>query len=320
MMALMSTMELSPASLATSPRSVVDVARPVEVVESTLSCRSLEDLFRPERVECVAVLDPADQSRIGLVTRDRCAAAMSGELGYGRALLFRRAVSELTDWSPTVVDPWVPVADALAVAMARPRRHRYDDLLVRSRVWASVSVAVLVDALHGGVPEAAGADGVRAGVDALTGVLDRSSWLAALGERCGQAAAPGSYVLVVVVSVVGLAAVNADHGLAAGDAVLASAAEGLQHAGVGASVVGRLSGTQLALVAPVSAHDDEGAVLAGDALAEQLRAAGTSALRAAAAAHGVPAGTLRARVGYAVAPAGVSGQTLLTHGIARVER
>lgn len=318
MMASMTMTELNPAAPLTAARAVADVARAVEVVESTMSCRSLEELFRPERVECVGVLDPADHSRVGLVTRDRCAAAMSGELGYGRALLFRRAVSELTDWTPTVVDPWTTVADALAIAMARPRRQRYDDLLVRSRVWGSVSVSVLVDALHGdGGTITVG--GGMSHIDALTGLLARQAWLEALAEQCAQGPENGTYVLLTVVSVTGIAAVNATYGLDAGDAALAAGAEGLQRVVVARSTAGRLSGTGLALVARISAGEDASAVLEGDAVAQQVRAATGTAVRSAAAARGVPVGTLRTRVGYAVAPAGVRPEILLVHALARME-
>lgn len=292
--------------------TVADVARPLEVVDSTMSCRSLEELFRPELVESVAVRHVADPSGVGLITRERCAAAMSGELGYGRALLYRKPVSELTDWSPTVVDPWCLVADALRIAMARPRRQRYDDLVVRSQVWSSVSVAALVDAHSGDVA-------VVSEDDRLTGLRNRTAWLDALGAQSVVGAGSGAYVAVVVVSVSGVAAVNTELGTAAGDAVLVSTADGLRNEYLPRSTLGRVSGAQIGVFVTLAGPDDASAIAQGDAVARRVRTASQTALRAVGAELGVQQGVLRARIGYAVAPVGVVPGSLLSHAIDRIE-
>lgn len=297
-----------------APRTltVLDVARPLEVVDSTMSCRALEELFRPELVESVAVRHVGDPGAVGLITRERCAAAMSGELGYGRALLYRKHVSELTDWSPTVVDPWCGVGEALRIAMARPRRHRYDDLVVRSRVWGSASVASLVDALSGDVV-------VASDDDRLTGLLGRSAWLDAVAAQSVPVPAEGGYLAVVVVTLQGIRAVNTGYGLDAGDAAIVSTAEGLRREHVPRSALGRVSGTELALCAALPGPDDASAVAQGDAVARRARAAARTSLRAVSAELGLPPDALRPRLGYAVAPVGVLAGTLLSHAIDRTE-
>ncbi|PFG34580.1 diguanylate cyclase domain-containing protein [Sanguibacter antarcticus] len=292
--------------------TVSDVSRPLEVVESTMSCRSLEELFRPERVESVAVQYSGDSMNVGLITRERCAAAMSGELGYGRALLYRKHVSELTDWSPTVVDPWCTVADALRIAMARPRPRRYDDLVVRAQVWASVSVSALVDALSGDVATVSDDDH-------LTGLRSRTAWLDALGAQSVAGTASSGYLAVVVVSLRGVSAVNSELGLDAGDAVLVSIADGLRNEYVPRSTLGRLSGTQMGLFAALAGPDDADAVAQGEAVARRVRSAAQTALRAVTAELGAQGTELRACTGYAVAPVGVLPGTLLTYAVDRTE-
>ena len=301
-----------PGGRAAHAPTVADVAHPLEVIDSTMSCRSLEELFRPELVESVAVRHVGNPAVVGLITRERCSAAMSGELGYGRALLYRKHVSELTDWSPTVVDPWCGVGEALRIAMARPRRHRYDDLVVRSQVWGGASVASLVDALSGDVVTVSDDD-------RLTGLHNRTAWLDALAAQSDVRVASSGYLVVVVVSLHGVRAVNASHGLDAGDAALVSTADGLRREYVPRSTLGRISGTQLGLCAALAGPDDASAVAQGDAVARRARTAAQTALRAVSAELGLRPDALRARTGYAVAPVGVLAGTLLSHAIERIE-
>ncbi|MBI9113579.1 GGDEF domain-containing protein [Sanguibacter suaedae] len=293
---------------------VADVAHPVEVVDSTLSCRALEEIFRSDSVECIGVRDVADAHRVGLVTRDRCFAAMSGELGYGRALLYRKPVSELTDWSPTFVDPWWSVSDALRVAMARPRRRRYDDLVVRSQVWGAVNVASLIHSLSGELV-------ARTDHDALTGIRDRHAWLGALDVHTRAASEQDDFVAVFVATVDGVAAVNGSHGFLAGDTVLAAVARRLREEFVPRSAVGRLGGTQFGVFAPVAAVSLDDALEQVRGVADRLGGAGQSAVRAL-----VHEGVLRpgetpvsVRLGYALAPHGASGEALVTRAVERLE-
>lgn len=291
---------------------VTDVSQPIEVVEATMSCRSLEELFRPEQVESVGVRDVADHTRMGLITRERCLAAMAGELGYGRALLFRKPVSTLTDWSPTFVDPWWSIADALRLAMARPRRQRYDDLLVRSQIWGCVTVASLVEHLSGEL-------GARADHDVLTGVRDRQAWLAALAAQVSAHPDHSGHVVVVVVAVEGLAATNAAFGSRVGDAVLARVAEHLRGEYVERSALGRLSGTRFALFAPLTGPDGLHAALAqAEQVASGLQSAAQVALRRLMHDGVVPDRAVGLRVGFALAPHGADGDALVSRALARL--
>lgn len=313
----MSTVQTSPATRRDHDRGprvpvVTDVSQPIEVVDSTMACRSLEELFRPEQVESVGVRDVGDHTRVGLITRERCLAAMSGELGFGRALLFRKPVSDLTDWAPTFVDPWMSVPDALRLAMSRPRRRRYDDLLVRSQVWGCVTVASLVEHLSGEL-------GARADHDVLTGVRDRPAWLAALSAQTTAHANHGAHLVVAVVAIDGIAAVNAAYGFQVGDQVLAEVAGHLRGEYVERSALGRLSGTQLALFAPVASPDGPPAALArAQHLAETLRTATEVALRRLVHDGVLPGGLVSVRVGFALAPHGASADALVSRAVARL--
>lgn len=126
---------------------VGQMAEPIEVVNAEMTCRTLDDLFRPEAVSSVAVCDLADPRRMGLISRDRHLAVSAGSLGYGRALLTRRQVGEVADWAPLVVDPAEPLLDVVARAMRRPARQRFDDVLVNDVVWSVVSTSQMVRGL-----------------------------------------------------------------------------------------------------------------------------------------------------------------------------
>jgi hypothetical protein len=126
---------------------VGQMAEPIEVVGAEMACSSLDALFRPEAVSSVAVCDLSDPRRMGLITRDRHLAVSAGSLGYGRALLTRRQVGEVADWSPLVVDPRDTLLDVVARAMRRPARQRFDDVLVNDVVWSVVSTSQMVRGL-----------------------------------------------------------------------------------------------------------------------------------------------------------------------------
>ena len=95
----------------------------------------------------MAVCDLSDPRRMGLITRVRHLAVSAGSLGYGRALLTRRQVGEVADWSPLVVDPRDTLLDVVARAMRRPARQRFDDVLVNDVVWSVVSTSQMVRGL-----------------------------------------------------------------------------------------------------------------------------------------------------------------------------
>lgn len=126
---------------------VGQMAEPIEVVSADMACHMLDALFRPEAVSSVAVCDLAAPRKMGLISRDRHLAVSAGSLGYGRALLTRRQVGEVADWSPLVVDPRDALIDVVARAMRRPVRQRFDDVLVDDVVWSAVSTSQMVRGL-----------------------------------------------------------------------------------------------------------------------------------------------------------------------------
>ena len=127
--------------------TVADLAHAVDVVDAGMPVARLELIFRSPHVASVAVRDPDDDRRIGLVTRTRFTAAMTGRLGFGRAVLARRGTDELTDWGPMVVPPTAPVSEVAVRAMQRFDERRYDNVLVADESWGVVSTADLVRSL-----------------------------------------------------------------------------------------------------------------------------------------------------------------------------
>lgn len=67
--------------------TVQTLAHPDEAVDVTMTVARLKQLFRSVSVASVVVLDHTDADAIGLSTRERFMAVMSGRLGYGRAML-----------------------------------------------------------------------------------------------------------------------------------------------------------------------------------------------------------------------------------------
>ncbi len=124
--------------------AVARLGRDIEVVDASLPCPRLAGLFASEHVSSVAVVDPADPERVGIVSRERYHIASAGTLGYGQALLARRPVAEITDWEPMCVAPGAPLVEVVHAAMSRPVHRRLDDILIAGRLWGVVSTTELV--------------------------------------------------------------------------------------------------------------------------------------------------------------------------------
>jgi diguanylate cyclase (GGDEF)-like protein len=242
---------------ASAATTMADLAHAVEVVDSALPVAQLEVVFRSAHVASVAVRDVDDSRRIGLVTRPRFTAAMTGRLGFGRAVYSRRATSEITDWSPMVVAPSAPVSEVAVRAMQRYDDRRYDDVLVSDDVWRIVTTADLVRSLSTLLA-------VRSLHDALTGLPHRSMLLHALGRRCASALGTQSRVVVVLLDVRGFARLNAAHGQQFGDVVLTALAARLRGGIPAGSEVARTAGDEFAVIAtmPAAASPEHAAALA----------------------------------------------------------
>ena len=123
---------------------VARLGRDIEVVEAALPCPRLANIFAAEHVSSIAIIDPADPHRIGLVSRERFQLASAGTFGYGQALLTRRPVGDITDWEPMRVPPRAPLVEVVHAAMNRPVRQRLDDILIAGHVWGVVATTDLV--------------------------------------------------------------------------------------------------------------------------------------------------------------------------------
>ena len=221
--------------------TVGTLAHPVEVVEVAMTVARLDQLFRPVQVASVVVLDAARPGVVGLITRERFMAALSGRLGYGRAMLARKTIGEITDWQPLVVDPGALVSEAAIAAMSRTHGHRYDDVVVGAHAWAVVSTADLVRSLSSVLA-------VRSLHDGLTGLANRDLVLRRLRQHCAAVAGTGERVALVLMDVDGLAWLNDHHGVGVGDVVLAGIAARLARVAPPSGDLGRISGDEFVLV------------------------------------------------------------------------
>ena len=253
--------------------TVDQLAHPIDVVDADLPVARLEVVFRSPHVASVAVRDSRDPDRIGLVTRARFTAAMTGRLGFGRAVHARRATAELTDFAPMVVPPSAPVSEVAVRAMERYDERRYDDVLVAGEMWRAASTADLVRSLSTQLA-------VRSLHDQLTGLAHRAMFTHALARRCADANSAGARVVVLLLDVRGMRRVNGRFGQAVGDVVLASLATRLRSATPAGGDLARVDGDELAVAITLpGAADDAHAQL----LAEGLRTHVVEALAAPAA-------------------------------------
>lgn len=243
-----------------------DLARPALVVGSGLPVADLEVIFRDDDLPCVAVLDDDGGGRVGLITRSRFTAAMTGRLGYGRAVLVRRPTGDVTDWSALVVGPDAPVAEVATRAMGRRGERRYDDVLVRGATWGSAGAADLVLALVGALAE-------RSTHDPLTGLPGRPSTWHALARRCEMAVRTRARVVLALLDVRGMTETNARHGEANGDVLLVELAHRLAVALPPGSEAGRVDGDRFAVLATLPPVDDLRAAAQAEAVRQQTVAA-----------------------------------------------
>ncbi|MFC7876819.1 GGDEF domain-containing protein [Isoptericola sp. NPDC057391] len=251
---------------ATRVASAGELAQPVLVVGSTLPVGQLEVIFRRPEVGSVAVQDDAAPTRTGIVTRAGLAAALTGRLGYGRAVLERRPTGAVADWSPLVVEQGTALADVAALAMARTAERRYDDVLVSGpAAWGAASTADVMRAVVAELAE-------RSTHDPLTLLPGRSATWYALRHRCSLVRGGATRVVLVLLDVRDMSRLNAEHGQDAGDAVLAELAARIGAALPAGCEVGRVEGDGFAVLATLPAMDDIQAAASADALRQHVLA------------------------------------------------
>ncbi|MEG3614382.1 GGDEF domain-containing protein [Isoptericola haloaureus] len=239
--------------------TVADLARPITVVGSSMPVGQLEVMFRSPEVTCVAVQDDEGGARTGMVMRAGLTAALTGRLGYGRAVLERKPVSSVTDWAPMTVSPDDAVSTVATRAMERTEAHRYDDVLVAGRHWGTAATADLMRALVAALAE-------RSTQDPHTRLPTRATTYHSLSRRCGLVRGSATRVVLVLLDVRGMSALNARHGLETGDVVLVEIAHRLRTGLPRGCEPGRVGGDRFAVLATLPAMDDIHAAASADQL------------------------------------------------------
>ncbi|PRZ06375.1 diguanylate cyclase (GGDEF)-like protein [Isoptericola sp. CG 20/1183] len=241
-----------------------DLARPVDVVGSTMPVGQLEVMFRNPDVSCVVVSDD-ESGRAGIVMRSGLTAALTGRLGYGRAVLERKPTSAVTDWSPMVVHPQDPVSSVATRAMERTDAHRYDDVLVAADRWLSAGTADLMRALVAALAE-------RSTHDPQTRLPTRAATWHSLARRCELVQGSRTRVVLVLLDVHGMSTLNARHGYTTGDTVLVELASRLVGGLPRGCEAGRVDGDRFAVLATLPPMDDIQAAASADHLRRHVLA------------------------------------------------
>lgn len=244
---------LLPAPKGVPVTRVEQLATPVDLIDAHLPLARLERAFRSPHLVCLAV--EGDDDGVGMVTRARYLAAAAGDLGFGRALLARATVADVTEWAPTVVDPDLGIVEASAVVTARQEERRFDPMLVRSAQWGVVFPVDLVRALTSQLA-------VSTLRDELTGLGSLMAAHVELDERRRRAAGTPHHVAVVLVRLDGVNELRAAAGDAAADAVLASAADHLRDRCPEGWVPSRVGPTDLLLVGTLAGPLDAAGAMA----------------------------------------------------------
>ncbi|GAA2245987.1 hypothetical protein GCM10010401_19320 [Rarobacter faecitabidus] len=246
-------------------RALADVARPILTIESTVLVSELEVMFRDESIHAVVVNDSAE-GRIGLITRAMYGAALTGRLGYGRAVHLRRAAGELADYKALVLPPGTSIADAATRAMDRSRKRRYDPILVSDTEWRVAETGDVTKALVSALAS-------RSVKDALTALPTRTALLYGLARRCERAQGGRARIALVLIRVRGIGKINAQYGQNGGDTILQAVGRRLEATRAPGMDCFRVSGRVFAIVTTLPPLEEVTVVASVDAIREtHLRA------------------------------------------------
>ena len=247
---------------ATRPAVMRDLVRPLTVTDGSTPMNELEVLFRSPHLPCIGVQDEDDQTRLGLLTRSRFAEAMTGRLGFGRAVLTRQPVGQVADWTPLVVDEQTPVVETAVRAIERPLASRFDEVLVRSGTWQVVGTGDLIGALVAALTG-------RSLHDPLTGLPSRELVRHTMRQWAALLRGTQRRLVVLLVDVVEFGAINAAHGEPVGDGVLRALAARLTAVVPSGFLVGRTGSDEFMVLGLLPAAVEQRA----PAQREELRAA-----------------------------------------------
>lgn len=253
-----------------------ELTTPAWVLTAETTCADLDARLRASAAHehtSVVVLD-APAAAVGSIQRHRFEHTLGGRFGFGRALLARRTLREVTDFDAPVLTGDAGVGAGLEVVFDRPAHRRTDDLVVRRVTpdgtpgYRVLPVAVLMEAV-------AGRMAWHASRDPLTGLLNRGAFFAQLDRLIATppATSPTAaarrvvHVGVVFLDLDRLKRVNDTLGHDAGDALIRSVARRLRAAARPQDVVARLGGDEFAVAALLRVHDEAEATAALHAIA-----------------------------------------------------
>jgi len=220
--------------------TVGEVAQHCPRISPDTTVPRLEYIFRTQQgIRAVAVPTPRG---LGLLSRARFHAILSGELGYGRALLSRARVSKIVDPADLTLPATMTLVLAAAAVVARTGEHRYDDVLVLRDDGSaqSVPVATLLEEVGLRFREIA----LR---DPLTGLGNRRM-LDEYGLAIGGNEADAARLALLYVDLDGFKQVNDSLGHRAGDELLTEFAARLTASVRSGDLVGRLGGDEFAVL------------------------------------------------------------------------
>ncbi|NCT92492.1 diguanylate cyclase [Cellulomonas sp. APG4] len=220
------------------PTTVAEASTPIDVVDAGLALPELGRLFRSPHLGSVVV---HDGDRTGLLTRARYFASVSGELGFGRALLARATAATVADWQPLVLAPGTGVVAAALRVTERAPERRYDPVLVSAAEWRVAAPSDLIRALTALLA-------VRTFRDEVTGLPNLAQTRVGLAERLERSAGSPHRVAVVLLRLEGGDALRLERGDGPADHALVRATAHLQQAAPAGWDLGRVGPHDFALV------------------------------------------------------------------------
>ncbi|BCJ76578.1 hypothetical protein CS0771_61220 [Catellatospora sp. IY07-71] len=224
------------------------LARELAVVDAKAGCDRIAAILRPDpQATSVAV---ADGDRLGLVMRHRFdAAAAAGQAGPGVP------AAAIAYWHPLRLPGRTTAVAASEEMHARPREHRYDDVLVdlEGGGLGVIPAVRLFDVVATQFAE-------RAHYDDLTGLINRAKFLDLLMAACAATEQDGDEVAVAFIDLDGMKRINDRLGHRQGDAALAQVGRRLREATRPGEVAARLGGDEFAVLSRFPRDGDPAAV------------------------------------------------------------
>lgn len=231
-------------ALGSPPTPTLDhAALPAEIMDAGHPVARLERAFRTPHLDSVLVHRVAEDE-VGLVTRSAFFASLSGDLGFGRALLARGVVADVADWNPLVLDAEVGIVEAALELTGRSGERRYDPVVVRSAEWKVAAPADVVRALMALLA-------VRTLVDEPTGLANLAQVNLQVRERMRRVAGTAHRVAVIALRLDQDALPTEPHGCTPDESLVAAAVAHVHAAAPPGWDLGRTGERELVLVGTV---------------------------------------------------------------------